>query len=122
MGQHAIDCWLAIPEHYPFVYLDEFQVMPNHMHGLLCIDNPEKRDWLPNTFGPQRRNLAALVRGYKIGVTKFANQAGIDFGWQPRYHDRIVCNADELARIRHYIVQNPANWQRDQINEIGLYL
>lgn len=96
--------------------------MPNHMHGLLCIDNPEKRDWQPNTFGPQRRNLAAIIRGYKIGVTKFASQAGIDFGWQPRYHDRIVRNADELARIRHYIVQNPANWQRDQVNDIGLYM
>jgi REP element-mobilizing transposase RayT len=123
IGQQAIACWMAIPEHYPFIYRDEFQIMPNHVHGLLSIDKPDQRDWQSSRFGPQSRNLATIIRGYKIGVTKYANQAGINFGWQPRYHDRIVRNADELVCIRHYIVQNPANWERDQVvNESGLFM
>ena len=122
IGQQAIDCWLSIPNHFPFVNLDEFQVMPNHVHGLLCIDKPAYEDWQPNTFGPQRRNLASILRGYKVGVTTYATKQQIDFGWQARYHDRIVRNADELARIRHYIVQNPANWAKDKDNLAGLYM
>jgi putative transposase len=122
MGQHAIDCWLAIPEHFPFVILDEFQVMPNHVHGLLCIDKLDYQDWQPNTFGPQSKNLASILRGYKIGVTKHGKTEGVHFGWQPRFHDRIVRDADELARIRHYIVENPANWETDQNNPDSLFM
>ena len=122
IGRQAVACWLAIPEHFPFVVLDEFQIMPNHIHGLLCIDKPEYDDWQPNVFGPQSKNLASIVRGYKIGVTKYATSEGIEFGWQPRFHDRIVRNADELTRIQHYIAENPANWNRNQHNPDGLFM
>ena len=67
LGQQAVACWLVIPEHYPFVYLDEFQVMPNHVHGLICIDKSEERAWQPNAFGPQSKNLAAIIRVIKLG-------------------------------------------------------
>ena len=96
--------------------------MPNHIHGLLCIDRSDDHDWQPNTFGPQSRNLAAIIRGYKIGVTTFASRLGVNFGWQSRYHDRVVRNADELGRIRHYIAQNPVNWHRERVNEIGIFM
>ncbi|KAB7726102.1 hypothetical protein F5984_24790 [Rudanella paleaurantiibacter] len=122
IGQRAIDCWLAIPDHFPFVLLDEFQVMPNHVHGLLCIKKPDYDGWQPNAFGPQRQNLASIIRGYKVGVTTFAVQQQIEFGWQTRYHDRVVRNADELLRIQKYIRENPAHWATDQDNVAGLYM
>jgi REP element-mobilizing transposase RayT len=40
IGQAARDCWCAIPEHHPHVELDEWTVMPNHVHGILVI-NPQ---------------------------------------------------------------------------------
>jgi putative transposase len=40
LGQAADECWRAIPEHFPFVVLDEFVVMPNHVHGIVIIDKP----------------------------------------------------------------------------------
>jgi REP element-mobilizing transposase RayT len=39
------------------------------------------------------------------------------FGWQPRFHDRIIRNENELNRIRNYIIKNPEMWQRDLNNE-----
>lgn len=36
-GLAAQACWLAIPAHYPFVQLDAFVVMPNHVHGIIAI-------------------------------------------------------------------------------------
>jgi len=40
-GQMANKFWNKIPEHFPFVLLDAFVVMPNHIHGIVIID---KRD------------------------------------------------------------------------------
>ena len=37
LGAIANECWLAIPERFPYVELDEYVVMPNHVHGLLHL-------------------------------------------------------------------------------------
>jgi putative transposase len=136
LGQAAWDCWSAIPEHFPFVVLGEFVAMPNHVHGIVMIDKPppakvtrandanvetqngaslrlRPRCRSVNQFGPQSQNLAAIVRGFKIGVTKYARQHQISFAWQPRYHDHIIRNAAEHEHIRKYIIENPQKWAAD---------
>src|SRR5690606_6408935 len=40
IGKTARKCWLEIPEHYPFVELDQFVIMPDHIHGLLFLNRP----------------------------------------------------------------------------------
>jgi len=115
LGQSATDCWGAIPDHFPFVVLDGFVAMPNHVHGIIIIDKPHGGgDCGLNKFGPQSKNLASIVRGYKIGVTKFARQHDIPFKWQARYHDRVIRNVDEYERIRQYIYENPQKWDEDR--------
>ena len=126
LGQSAVDCWDAIPDHFPFVVLDGFVVMPNHVHGIIIIDKPgddnvETQDFAPlqqttpkNRFGPQSKNLASIVRGYKIGVTKYARQHDLPFKWQARYHDHIIRNDGEYERIRKYIHENPQKWAEDR--------
>ncbi|MBN1155816.1 hypothetical protein JXB12_12930, partial [candidate division KSB1 bacterium] len=37
LGHHAYDCWVAIPNHFPNAILDEFIIMPNHIHGIIII-------------------------------------------------------------------------------------
>ncbi len=123
LGQSAQDCWDEIPAHFPFVELGERMVMPNHIHGVLTLIKPDGATVpvetqhiasLPrNRFGPQSQNLASIIRGYKIGVTKFARQNGIPFEWQARYHDRVIRNAEEHYRIQQYILSNPQNWEED---------
>ena len=135
LGQTAWDCWYAIPAHFPFVLLDEFVAMPNHVHGIVIIDKPVQTQdiaspavqtqdiaSLPpgqprNKFGPQSQNLASIVRGFKIGVTKYARQHQIAFAWQERYYDHIVRDAAECERIRRYIVENPQKWAADTFYE-----
>ena len=125
IGQAAQAAWNAIPEHFPDVRLDEFCVMPDHVHGLLEITDPfidsavrtqnfssGRRNQTGNRFGPQSRNLASIVRGYKIGVTKIARGIDPAFGWQARYWDRVVRSLDECDRIRPYIRDNAAKWWR----------
>jgi len=131
LGQAAVDCWDEIPTHFPFVVLGGFVVMPNHIHGIIIIDKPDDGDdavqtqdiapvqtqdiaSLPrNKFGPQSQNLASIVRGYKIGVTKYAREHNLPFRWQERYHDHVIRNEGEYERIRKYIEKNPQKWADD---------
>jgi REP element-mobilizing transposase RayT len=67
-----------------------------------------------NQFGPQSKNLASIIRGFKIGVTKNARILNPDFKWQPRYHDSIIRDDQSLQRISKYIINNPKNWNGDK--------
>lgn len=123
MGTIAHTYWLEIPQHFPFVQLDEFVVMPNHVHGLLFFNKPYIPEWKPNVFGPQSQNLASVIRGYKAAVKKYATMNDIEFAWQSRYHDSIVRTDDDLSRIRQYIKTNPAKWAIGQdIDVTSFYL
>ena len=130
LGWIAFNCWMEIPQHFPFVVLDAFVIMPDHVHGIIKINkcepietqNVETQDLASlrnqehlttkskNKFGPQSRNLASVVRGFKIGVSKKSRQLHPDFSWQARYHDRIIRNWLEHLKIARYIENNPRNW------------
>lgn len=139
VGKIAEQYWLDIPKHYPKVVLDEFVVMPNHVHGLINIfdvgDDVQTagaqmaagaQDLVPlrRTLQLQNkfqkiipRSLGAIVRGYKIGVTKWCRNNNIIYAvWQRNYHERIVRTDRELNNVRQYILNNPANWQNDRNN------
>jgi len=114
IGLIAYKYWLEIPKHYPFVTIDEFIIMPNHIHGILYLNPLDKTDWTPNKFGPQSNNLGAIIRGFKSSVKRYANQNKIQFEWQTRYHDRIIRNEKEYCAIKNYIINNPKNWRSNE--------
>ncbi|MBQ6771950.1 MAG: hypothetical protein IJP44_13375 [Bacteroidales bacterium] len=137
LGQSAIDCLQQIPTHFPHVEIPIFVVMPNHIHAIVIINalapsvetqnlasqnhtiNPlETQDFASlqqakQKFGPQSKNLASVVRGFKIGVTKFANENDLSFAWQPRFHDHIIRNHHEMSLIADYIQNNVIRWKDD---------
>jgi REP element-mobilizing transposase RayT len=111
IGDYTTKCWISIPDHYPFIELDTFIMMPDHFHGIICIAKKERSGWKQNQFGPQAQNLGAVVRGFKAAVTSFARAKSIPFQWQPRYFDRVIRSERELDQIREYILNNPGQWQ-----------
>ncbi len=132
IGAIANEFWLKIPEHFPFVVLGAYQVMPNHVHGIITINKTVETQniatdisetqnitSLPpdqHRFGPQSQNLSSILRGYKAGVTTYAVTNNIEFAWQERFHDRVIRNENEEARITNYILTNVANWHNDEHN------
>jgi REP element-mobilizing transposase RayT len=98
--------------------------MPNHFHAIIIIGNnkynsdtntnPDTINTTKNKFGPQSKNLASVIRGFKIGVTKNARQINPGFAWQSRYHDHIIRNDKSFKRIQDYIINNPKNWDNDK--------
>ena len=124
LGQRVLAGWASIPHFAPYATLDAFVLMPDHVHGILLFDKQETAA-VPvsyeNHFGPQRQNLASVLRGFKSGVTTFARIHQLPFQWQSRFHDRIVRSDEELRRIREYIMTNPSRWQQEHDNGEGLY-
>ncbi|NML63606.1 hypothetical protein HHL22_00125 [Hymenobacter sp. RP-2-7] len=124
IGQRVLAGWQQIPQFMPFVALDAFVLMPDHLHGLLLFDKAEVAgppSTPQNKFGPQRDNLAALIRGFKAGVSSFARAQNLSFGWQSSFYDRVVRSGDELARIQQYILANPSRWKGEQDNSEGIF-
>ena len=110
IGKIAEKYWIEIPKHFPNIELDEYIIMPNHIHGIIIID-PDNNVRVEN-FRPQRKtDLSNVIKGFKIGVTKWCNTNNfINFKWQRSFHDRIIRNEKELFNIRNYIKQNPLKW------------
>ena len=58
--------------------------------------------------------LSRIIGQYKSAVTKYANEHGIPFAWQSRYHDHIIRNWTEMNHIAQYIQHNPMKWELDR--------
>ncbi len=129
VGIFAKNCWLEIPNHFPHISLDEFVVMPNHIHGIIEIKNAPVGN---KNFCSLRadipwqtlwaRSVSSAIRGFKIGVKKLCSENDLSFSWQKSFHDRIVRNDAELNRIREYIISNPTMWHRDRNNAENIFI
>ena len=71
-----------------------------------------------NQFGPQRKNLASIIRGFKIGITTRARKINPEFAWQSRYHEHIIRNNESFKRICNYIRSNPEKWKEDRYRKL----
>jgi putative transposase len=61
------------------------------------------------------KTIGSIIRGFKIGVTKWFRQKSPDFVvWQRNYYERVIRGEKELFEMRQYIINNPANWEMDE--------
>ena len=68
-------------------------------------------------FRSPSKTVGSIVRGFKIGVTKWIRaNTDIHDVWQRNYYEHIVRDDDDLNRIRLYIAGNPARWDEDSEN------
>lgn len=111
--------WVVMPNHFhaliglkPKVDTDASHASPGNMPGYeqssdrcdLSIQNKALNRDYKNSFGPQRDNLASIIRGFKGVCTRQIRNSGIpDFSWHTSYYDHIVRNQESLDRIEQYI-------------------
>ncbi len=134
-GRIAASCWMAIPHEFEGVDLDAWMLMPNHLHGILWIDDSRgeaSQSPTPDNDGPPSRDasplrltrprgtvpgsLGAIVQNFKSVSARRINIARGTPGatvWQRNYHERVVRDERALDTIREYIVGNPAGWDDD---------
>ncbi len=117
MGEIVEEKWLRTAELRKNVVLDQFIIMPNHLHGIIMILENLGRGEL--TFTPNKKlhsptqTLGSIIRGFKSVTTKRVNIIRNTFGfplWQRNYYERIIRNESELNKFREYIFYNPVKW------------
>ncbi len=114
-GMMAEKCWCAIPDHFPWAMLDEFVVMPNHIHGIITIGAKAvgANNHLPLQHGTSR-TIGSIVRGFKIGVTKWLRaNTDVHAVWQRNYYEHIIRDEDAYLKIAEYVQTNPQRWKED---------
>ena len=141
IGKYAVEQFNNVTSHYPYAEIPLFTIMPNHVHAIVVISacrdvacyvsmptetiakedvaryvstNPTDKNEYMAERSPKQGSLAAVIRGLKSAVTKYANENTLDFSWQPRFHDHIIRDTPEMNRIADYIENNVANWKDDE--------
>jgi len=131
--------WEGLPNHYANVVLDSFVVMPNHLHGIVMLHDPNvgvgfkpaPTETAPTickspdnaTPLPKRYGLPEIVRGFKTfsarGINTLRGTPGTTV-WQRKYYEHIIRTDDALNRIRQYIADNPLRWTFDRENPTAI--
>ena len=130
--------WNELPYRFPNVHLDAFVVMPNHIHGIIIIDqavgvplvgtqsefDPRSPDRVLRATTRVAPTLGDIIGSYKsITTVEYARRVRSG-DWQPfprrlwqrNYYEHVIRDSDELNRAREYITNNPLKWELDREN------
>ncbi|MCE7042457.1 transposase [Dyadobacter sp. CY312] len=144
MGVIAYNEWVALSGRFSNIELDVFQIMPNHMHGIIVIvpvgatlavaqndtvgtgcDNyiemgtgasPVPTSGRTVTVGDIVGAYKSLVSNECLKIFKIKNKT-MGKLWQRNYYEIIIRNDQSYQRISDYIVNNPAKWKQDKFHE-----
>jgi len=120
--------WLRATEIRSNVELDEFIILPNHIHSIIVVNesnvgatcrSPEGEGTSPLRKGPRSASIGAILAGFKSAVTKRINElrcTPYTPVWQRNFYEHVIRNEDDLDEIREYIVNNPLKWDLDSEN------
>ncbi|MFM6947630.1 MAG: transposase [Aquirufa sp.] len=108
-GQIAYDEWIELYHRFPTMRKDVFQIMPDHIHGIITLSEPD-----PNL----KISVSDIIGAYKsivmvkcLKLYQINNQNMGKF-WHNRFYDRIVRNETAHQNIEKYIINNPINWKK----------
>jgi putative transposase len=129
-GQIVEQAWRDLPNHYPYMELDVFVVMPNHVHMIVILT--ERSSLVGAGFkpaltpvpartpdAPKRYGLGEIIRAFKTFSSRQINKCRGTPGaslWQRNYYEHIIRHERALRHIRGYIVENPQRWAHDREN------
>ncbi len=132
IGEMVFRFWQEIPNHFKNVEIDEFVIMPNHVHGIVVILSDDKGVLLEplhatavqyknNKFSkisPKPKTLSTIIRSFKSVCTREIHKKypHLNFQWQSLFYDHIIRNQQSLENIQKYIYFNPDKWIFDQEN------
>ena len=102
--------------------MDEFVLMPNHIHGIIIINESpigvQNIEPLPTNQYQHiiSGSIGSIIRGFKLGVTKWSRiHTDRQIVWQRNYYEHIIRNEEDYFMIREYIRTNPQNWEKDEM-------
>lgn len=114
-GKIAQKCWLEIPDHFSDVETDEFIIMPNHIHGIVVINNTGNvgngHARSLQSCQRQGQKLFVIIGTFKSAVSKNVHRkiSENNFQWQKSFYDHIIRDEKSLENIREYIFNETVN-------------
>ncbi len=126
IGKIVAEEWLKTGRIRSGVKLDQWVIMPNHLHAIVILEGsepPQRGGSTSGTSGWKPNSLGAIMGQFKSASTKRIWTAGYrDFSWQARFYDHIIRDEQSLHNIREYIINNPMKWELDKDNPENLYM
>jgi putative transposase len=138
-GKIVNDEWIKSFQIRNELFLDEYIIMPNHLHAILVLNANQ----IVETHGHaslQQSNLvrkpksiSSFIAGFKSAINSkiddYIDKYNLNIPkynrnnhfFQPNYYDRIIRNDPEYWQIKKYIINNPATWSDDKLNTIAGY-
>ncbi len=139
-GKIAYEEWTNLTTRFHFFESDVFQIMPNHIHGIIVLNNvgatlavaqtgqpqglPQRQpQGLPQQVGASPApTIGNIVGAYKsivanacLDIYKSKNEIMGKF-WQRNYWEHIIRNEKSYRTISDYIINNPRKWNDDKFN------
>ncbi len=122
--------WRQLDGRLKGVSLGAFVVLPNHLHGIICVDHPAPSAVLCTTplrgfrpkneemshISPSAGSLSVVIRAYKAAVTKQLKQLNIAFAWQRGFHSYPLHSAEAYHRVIQHLQHNHKNWSKDKLH------
>ena len=120
-GEKISEIWNWLPEHFLNVSLDVMQVMPNHVHAIIIIEDTFRDSSKDSDPFKGQPTLGQIVGFWKYQVSTQLNcrARGVEL-WQDNMWEHIIRNERELAALRQYTIDNPGAWAEDCENPFNL--
>lgn len=129
-GRIAHDEWVKLSERFENIELDVFQIMPNHMHGIVVLRGDVGAGLDPALGQPQRLpqqpqglplqtppTIGSIIGAYKSLVANKCRAGAMGKIWQRNYYEHIIRDESSYQNISKYIVNNPSKWLEDRFYE-----
>ncbi len=119
LGQIIDKQWNDLIIHYENIILDDYIIMPNHIHGIIIVNKRAEASAAPT--------ISQIIRSFKsrsaMEYLKIIKKNNLNVSgkiWQRSFYDHIIRNRRSLNVIKEYIQNNPVNWENDIENLINL--
>jgi REP element-mobilizing transposase RayT len=122
LGDIVQAAWMDLPNHYPYLELGTFMIMPNHVYGIVVLTVGAGLGPAPTvepTPTPFRYGLPEIIRAFKSFSARWVNEYLGATGhslWQRNYYEHVIRDQKEWERIHQYIESNPLQWEQDREN------
>ncbi|MDQ0970044.1 putative transposase [Flavobacterium sp. W4I14] len=135
-GTIAYNEWINLADRFSNFELDVFQVMPNHVHGIMVFSDissfstaveatlavAQEEDELNRATARVAPTISDIVGAYKSIVSNACLQLFKSHDkimgklWQRNYYEHIIRDERAYNNISNYIINNPSKWDEDKFH------
>ncbi len=117
IGEMVVCQWVELVNRFSHISLDEYIVMPNHLHGIIHIGVVERAT---TSVAPTIGYIVGAFKSittleYMKGIALYNWPAFQKKIWQRNYYEHVIRSEESLEEIRDYVVNNASNWEKDEL-------